>query len=325
MASLPAFSALTTAGEAATALAAFIRGKNVIITGTSLNGIGCETARAIARHANLVVITGHNDERLNLAAESIRTSVSAANVRCLKLDLASLAAVRAAAAEVNAYSEPIHVLINNAAKPMCDFALTADGLESQLATGHVGPFLFTHLLVPKLRASASADWTPRVVFVSSIAQSRGGTGVDFDMLLTPDAGNYAPRGVYHQVKTANVLTAGELTRRGAGKIHSYSLHPGLIYTNMLATATAVPFFRSLGALDDDGQPIPEGCAWKTLEQGAATSVVAGFDPRIADRPGSYLDDCVIANEHAATHSTNPEIAKKLWEVTEGIVGESFTF
>ncbi|KAF7292229.1 Short-chain dehydrogenase/reductase family protein [Mycena indigotica] len=327
MAALPPFSAATTAEEAADALAESIRGKNVIVTGTSLNGIGFETARVIAKHARLVVITGHSDERLNLAAEGIRKSVPSANIRTLNVDLASLAAVRKAAAEVNAYTEPIHVLINNAAKPWCDFSLSADGIESQLATGHVGPFLLTHLLVPKLLASASAEHTPRAIFVSSIAQAlEGGKGVDFDMLVKPDEKKYDAPTVYHQVKTANVLTSVELLRRTGGRVKTYSLHPGLIYTNMLVTPLAIPFFQALGALDKDAKPTPtEQLSWKTIAQGAATTVVAAFDPRIADRPGAYLDDCAISENGAAPHSTDPEIARRLWEATEELVGEKFAF
>ncbi|KAF7311795.1 Short-chain dehydrogenase/reductase family protein [Mycena indigotica] len=323
--SLPVFDATTTAEAVADASAERIRGKNVLVTGTSLNGLGYETARTIAKHANLVVITGHNDERLNLAAAAIRKSFPTANVRTLNVNLASLAAVRKAAAEVNAYAEPIHVLINNAARPWCEFSLSPDGLESQMATGHVGPFLFTNLIVPKLLAAGSTNFTPRVVWVSSVAHALDNSGVDFAGLTRPDAATYDTRNAYHQVKSANVLTAGELSRRAGGRINSFSLNPGLVYTNMLVADLAVPFFKALGALGEDGTPSREKFDWKTLEQGAATTVVAAFDPRIEDFSGSYLDDCVLANEAAAPHSTDPDTAKKLWEITEDIVGEKFTF
>jgi NAD(P)-dependent dehydrogenase (short-subunit alcohol dehydrogenase family) len=80
-----------------------------LVTGTSQNGIGFDTARAIAKYAGLVIITGYNVERLQLSADAIRKEVPTANVHTVVLDLSSLAAVRKAAEEINAYSEPLHV------------------------------------------------------------------------------------------------------------------------------------------------------------------------------------------------------------------------
>ncbi|KAJ6580067.1 hypothetical protein DFH09DRAFT_831242, partial [Mycena vulgaris] len=198
----------------------------VLITGTSLGGIGFETARAISKYANLVIITGYSSDRLQLSEDAIRKDVPSANIRKLILDLPSLAAVRIAAAEVNAYPEPLHVLINNAAAPIAPFKVTVDNLEKQMATRHVGPFLFTNLLAPKLIASATASYTPRVVFVSSLSHAFD-NGVDFATLAQPDPSKYATMlNPYNETKSANVLTAIELSRRSHGKLNGYSLHPG---------------------------------------------------------------------------------------------------
>jgi NAD(P)-dependent dehydrogenase (short-subunit alcohol dehydrogenase family) len=94
-----------------------------------------------------------------------------------------------------------------------------------MATNHLGPFLFTKLLAPKLLASASAMYTPRVVFVASEAHTMG-TGVDFTVLKNPDPAKYDLFEAYFQTKSANVLTAIELSRRSGGKINAYSLNPG---------------------------------------------------------------------------------------------------
>lgn len=157
------------------------------------------------------------------------------------LDLSSLAAVRKAAAEVNAYPEPLHVgrfcpegippdlfpqvLINNAAANYGPFKLTVDNLETQMATNHFGPFLFTKLLAPKLLASGTAAYTPRVVFVSSLAHAMG-AGVNFSTIRNPTPETYKNMDVYGQTKSANILTAIELSKRSKGKINAYSLHPG---------------------------------------------------------------------------------------------------
>ncbi|KAJ7745392.1 hypothetical protein B0H14DRAFT_2214485, partial [Mycena olivaceomarginata] len=163
------FGPSTTAEEVAAVFCDVIRGKNVLVTGTSLNSIGFETARAIAQYASLVIITGTTlSARLRLSESAIRLEFPSANVRCLNLDLSSLAAVRRAAKEVNGYSEPIHVLIHNAAATIGHFKRTVDGLESQIATDLIGPFLFTKLIAPKIRAAKSATYTPRVVALTSI-------------------------------------------------------------------------------------------------------------------------------------------------------------
>ncbi|KAJ7054930.1 short-chain dehydrogenase [Mycena amicta] len=324
MSSYPKFTSETTAEEVATTFASEIKGKNVLITGTSLNGIGFEAARVIAKHANLLTITGYNEERLKLSEAAIKKETPTANIRRLILDLSSFAAIRKAAAEVNAYSEPIHVLINNAAAGVAPFKLTVDNLECQMATDHVGPVLFTKLIAPTLLAATSEMYTPRVVFVSSVAHGFG-KGVDLDWLKTPDESKYGAGDAYFQAKSANILTAIGLSRRSKGAIHAYSLNPGIIFTNLHQTEDAVPVMQAVGILAADGKPNTKDFQWKTIPQGAATTVTAAFDPRIAATPGAYLEDCTVANEKVAKHSSDPAHAEKLWAVTEEIVGEKFQF
>ncbi|KAJ7035330.1 hypothetical protein C8F04DRAFT_1098904 [Mycena alexandri] len=302
MSAVPAFTFTTTAQEVATAFAQEIQGKNVLIT----------AARVISKHANLVIITGYNDQR-----------GPHCNLRRLNLDLGSLAGVRKAAAEVNTYSEPIHVLIHNAAATLGPFKLTVDGLESQIATDHVGPFLLTKLLTPKLLASATTSYTPRVIFVSSGAHVFG-PGVDFSAIEKPNPDTYNAAVAYFQAKSANILTAIELSKRFKGAINAYSLHPGVIYTNLSQKEEGIPAAQAMGILGPDGLPDKEKFQWKTIPQGAATTVVASFDPRINDKPGAYLNDSTVANESIAPHSSDPANAEKLWAVTEKIIGETFT-
>ncbi|KAF7298617.1 Short-chain dehydrogenase/reductase family protein [Mycena indigotica] len=348
---LPIFSGTSAAEEVADALASEIRGKNVLVTGTSINGIGFETARAIAKYAALVVITGYNTERsvflpfiralqvlvlilpgpgpLGYAyrrRQSIRSSPAPKSARS-NLTSPSLAAVRKAAAEVIAYDEPLHVLINNAAATETVSGLTIDNLEVQMAAGHIAPFLFTKLVYPKLQGSRTTDWTPRVVFVSSDQHAAGdgvpldketfarGTGAAAD---DPALGLFAR---YGAVKSANVLTAREMAKRGASKVRAYSLHPGSIVTNAFSKGFKGAL-EQLGIIDAEGKPgtvLP----FKTLPQGAATTVVAAFDPRIAAHSGEFLQDSVLAEEKVASHSADMARAAKLWELTEDVLGERF--
>ncbi|KAJ6494235.1 short-chain dehydrogenase [Mycena sanguinolenta] len=314
---LPTFSFSSTSEEVATALADQITGKNVLVTGTSLGGLGFETARAIAKHANLVIITGYSAERYAASRYlSIKKEIPSANIRRLELDLSSMAAVRAAAAQVNAYPEPLHVLINNAAATIGPFKLTVDGLESQMATNCVGHFLLTTLLAPKLLASKTASFTPRVVFVSS-ALHASCDGVDLDAIERPNAETYDNWQGYFRTKAAHILTARELSRRARGALQAYSLHPGGGHRVI-----------DPEGLDADGKPLEDPNAplkFKTIPQGAATTIVAAFDPRIADKSGAYLVDCVENNAAVAPHASDPAMADKLWTLIEKLIGQPFAF
>ncbi|KAJ7712034.1 hypothetical protein B0H16DRAFT_584065 [Mycena metata] len=321
--SLPTFTISTTAEEVATALVEQIRGKNVLITGTSMNGLGFEDARVLAKHANLVIITGYNAERLKLSEETIKKDVPSANLRTLTLDLSSLDAVRKAAAEVNAYPEPLHVVIHNAAASISKFKLTVDGLESQMATSHIGPFLLTKLIAPKILAAGTASYTPRVVFVSSSAH-RMGPAIDLDAVGKPNASTYTTFLGYFHAKGAQILDAIELSKRSHGKINAYSLSPGAVSTNINQKEESKADMIAGGILTPEGLPNPK-FHWKTIPEGAATTVVAAFDPRLDATPGVYLEDAVVANDQVAPWAADPETASKLWTITEGIVGESFSF
>ncbi|KAJ7025595.1 short-chain dehydrogenase [Mycena alexandri] len=310
----------TTAEEATIVLADEITGKKVLITGTSLNGLGFEAARTIAKHANLVIITGYNAERTRLKRSEValKQEIPGANIRSLHLDLASLAAVRTAAAEVNAYKEDIHVLINNAASPVCGFKLTKDGYEQQIATDHLGPFLFTALILPKIIASHRATFTPRVVYVAS-GSHKWCDGMNFAEMEHPDASTYKAMTAYGQAKTANILTASELTRRAGGKINAYSLTPG-----GLTVGARYATISGRRIITEDGKPnMSAPLPWKTLPEGAATLVTAAFDPSLNDKPGCYLIHSAEDNQNVAPHASDPSQAEKLWTLSERLVGVKF--
>ncbi|KAJ7041486.1 hypothetical protein C8F04DRAFT_1078998 [Mycena alexandri] len=260
---LPTFFDSTTAEEVSDALAEEVRGRNVLITGTSMGGI-----------AKLVVITGYDAGRLQLSEDTIKREFPSASIRRLTLDLSSLANVRKAAAEVQAYPEPLHV-------------------------NHIAPFLFTKLLTPKLLASATTD------------------------LVTehPDPTTYNHSNAYCHAKSAAVLTALELSKRSSGRINAYSLCPGLIYTNIHQREESIEIFQAGGYLDADKKPNTQAHVWKTMQQGAATTVVATFNPRINDKPSAYLANCNKANHECAASSSDAETAEKLWTLTEEVIGE----
>ncbi|KAJ7074558.1 hypothetical protein C8F01DRAFT_29431 [Mycena amicta] len=303
----------------------------VLITGTSLNGIGFEAARAIAPYANLVIITGYNAERLKLSEEALKKEFPSAKIRTLTLDLSSMASVRKAAAEVNAYPEPLHVLIHNAAT-IGTYYITEDDLEIQGATAQFGPFLLTKLIAPKILSARTDSFVPRVVYVSSDAHGMGTAGIDLSKLRHgyPPEEASTTEGMmkrYGEVKSMNMLMAVELSRRAKGQLRAYSLHPGMIPTNSLDKEAMRPLFDSLGVVTEDGKPKENDFdRWKTIPQGAATTVVAAFDPRLDDKAGVYLMDGTVAPKaKVSPHAIDPTNAEKLWDLTEEILGEKLEF
>ncbi|KAF7290576.1 Short-chain dehydrogenase/reductase family protein [Mycena indigotica] len=330
--SLPTFSFETTAQEAASALREQISGKNVLITGTSTKSLGLEAARAMAPYANLIIITGYNAERLKASEQALKKEFPSANIRPLTLDLSSLASVRRAAAEVNAYSEPLHVLIHNAAT-LGSYYVTEDDFEIQVATAQFGPFLFTKLVTQKLLLARSPSYTPRVVFVSSSGH-QGVKEMNFSNLRYGYPGDDAGTADvlmhrYAEVKSANILMGIEISRRSKGQLRGYSLHPGMIATNAVDKEALWPVFRRLDVVTSDMKPkdSDNGLAkWKTLPQGATTTVVAAFDPRLDDKAGAYLvDGNIAAKDQVAPHAVDITNAETLWNLTEEILGEKYEF
>jgi NAD(P)-dependent dehydrogenase (short-subunit alcohol dehydrogenase family) len=155
-----------------------------LITGCSPNGLGAAAATSIAAHdPNLIVLAGRSRSKVQLTETALKAQFPAVNTRVLELDLACFASVRKAAGEVNHYSEVLDVLINNAAVMATPFTKTVDGIESNFGTNHLGPFLFTNLLLERMLGSGR---TPRIVNVSSSAYGLGAIryqDVNFEVLL----------------------------------------------------------------------------------------------------------------------------------------------
>jgi NAD(P)-dependent dehydrogenase (short-subunit alcohol dehydrogenase family) len=268
--------------------------------------------------------------RLEASKADILKETPGAALALVTLDLNSLASVRAAAKEIAAHG-PIDVLINNAAVMMCPYSTTADGLETQLGTNYVAPWLLTNRLLPALLASAS----PRVVFVSSVGHRASDIRWD-DMGF---AGGKAYNNVlaYGQSKTAAILNAVALAARYP-QLTAIALHPGAIQTNLGRHLTeedmkgfAASFFN------EDGSP-KDGVHFKSIPAGASTTLVAAFDPAMKRQSGRYLADCQVATEKAAgadpfenltavgtvaPYALDKAAAERLWKVTEEMAGETF--
>jgi len=252
----------TTGEEAATVLANQIKDKNVLITGISPKSLSSEVARVIAKFgAGLIVIAGCSKAKLGQTEKDIKSETPSANIRLLILDLDSFAAVRASADEVLTYPEPLHILINNAGIMAVDYRKTMDGHEAQFGVNHLGHFLFTARIFPKLRKSG----TLRIVNISSGAHDL--SPVHFDDVGFSNGEKYDRWAAYGQSKTANILFSRELARRG---VLSFSVQPGPVMMNLEAY-TPVEDMVKFGIWNEKGEPInSKYYKWKTLAEGAAT-------------------------------------------------------
>ncbi|HZR83386.1 MAG TPA: SDR family NAD(P)-dependent oxidoreductase [Candidatus Binatia bacterium] len=289
-------------------------GRLAVVTGAS-GGLGLETARALAAAGAAVVLAARDREKTAAALRALADGgIPAARLATAELDLASLASVRRCAAAILAAHPRIDLLVNNAGVMATPFGRTADGFEMQLGTNHLGHFLLTCLLAPALVAGAPA----RVVNLTS--QGHVMSDVDWDDPMF-ERRPYDKWIAYGQSKTANILFTVELERRlGARGVHAYAVHPGMILTDLGRHLT----HEDYAALAEMAKSAPGGGLppFKSIPAGAATTVWAATARELEGQGGSYLADCAVSDEHAPW-VTDAEAARRLWELSQRLVGESF--
>jgi len=264
-------------------------GRTVLVTGAT-SGIGLETARALGRLGALVLVGARNEARGRSVVETITGDGGQADL--VTIDLASFASVRRAADWVSARSSRLDVLVNNAGTVTRRRERTTDGHERTWQTNFLGPFLFTRLLLPDLKAAPG----PRVVNVSSEAH-RGGR-IDWNNLEL-DRG-YRPFQAYSNSKLALVLWTRELARRETS-VASNSIHPGVIATNIWRAAPApIPWILRI--------LLPSSA------KGAAPVARLAGDPELDGVSGRYFDRFREVLPSAAAQSDSD--ARRLWETME---------
>jgi NAD(P)-dependent dehydrogenase (short-subunit alcohol dehydrogenase family) len=284
-----------------------LTGKLAIVTG-GYSGIGLATTRALTKAGAHVVVPAR---RVEPAREALGDLAEVD-----ELDLGDLASVHAFADRFLATGRDIDIMINSAGIMACPETRVGPGWEAQFATNHLGHFALVNRLWPRLATGNGA----RVVSVSSGAHRRSPIRWD-DLWFERD---YDKWEAYGQAKTANLLFAVELDRRGADAgVRAFALHPGGILTPLqrhLPTEEMV----ELGWIDEQGNPLVE---FKTPEQGAATQVWAATSTTLAGEGGVYLEDCEVA-EVAHDEDTpgvypwavDPEQAGRLWTLSAELTG-----
>ena len=293
--------------------------KVAVITGAS-TGIGIETARALAAAGAVVVLAGRNAEKHERAIATLHEQVPGAALSHVELDLTSLASARTAAAAISNTHAKVDLLVNNAGVMYTPFERTADGFELQFGVDHLGHFVFTNHLLPALLAGAPA----RIVNLSS------GGHASSDICW--DDPNYTTRTYdkfesYGQAKTANILFSVELDRRYSSQgVQSYAVHPGMIVTELSRYMTRddlkLIMARVAESASASASTDSNAGTYKSIKQGAATSVWAATALELDGHGGTYLADCQICTTHAPW-ARDPASARRLWTLSEDLVGESF--
>lgn len=275
-----------------------LAGRRTIVTGSNA-GIGFETARALAKAGATVIVACRSQAKAKETTDRLRELVPGAELEPSVVDLSSLASVGDFVRGQRGL--PIDAIVCNAGLYPATYAESKDGHELCFAVCHLAHFAMVRGLWSEIRGSKS-----RIVMVSS-GSHRMPKRLDFSN-LPPKKERFSPLKAYGQAKLCNVLFAIEIDRRlGDEGVRANALHPG----NLIATSIGRD---SLAArlVTQIAKP------WtKSLAQGAATSVYVAASPDTADARGLYFEDCQVGK--ASDEARDPEVARKLWELSEELV------
>jgi NAD(P)-dependent dehydrogenase (short-subunit alcohol dehydrogenase family) len=300
-----------------------LNGKRVLVTGVSA-GLGIETARALAAHGAQVVGAARDLSKAHAATEQVRAqAASGGSLSLVALDLASLDSVRRCADGLLAAGRPFDVIIANAGVMACPKGTTVDGFETQFGTNHLGHFVLVNRIASLLKAGS------RLVNLSSAGHRYADVDLEDPNFAHTPYGEFI---AYGRSKTANVLFAVEFDRRHKARgVRATAVHPGGIRTE-LSRHLAPEALEKLIAEINASQP--QGAApfsYKSIPQGAATSVWAACVADAAAIGGRYCEDCHVAEVVSTpglrggvrAYALDPQHAQALWQVSEELVGERF--
>ena len=306
-----------------------LTGKRILITGVSA-GLGIETARSLAAHGAQVIGAARDLNKAKTATAQVRKDAAAngGSFELTELDLASLKSVRACADRLMARGQPFDVVIANAGVMATPFGHTADGFETQFGTNHLGHFVLVNRIASLIRSGG------RLINLSSAGHRYSDVDLqDPNFESTP----YDPFVAYGRSKTANILFAVAFDQRHRGRdVRAAAVHPGVIQTE-LGRHMDPAQLRTL--VDNIKQQLSaEGKApfqWKTIPQGAATSVWAGAVARAEEIGGQYCENCHVGHlvpddatitgvsEGVRSYALDLKNAEALWKKSEELVGEFF--
>src|SRR5580700_11076310 len=306
-----------------------LQGKRILVSGVSA-GLGIETARALAAHGAHVVGAARDLKKAEAATAEVRRVAATAggSFELVALDLANLKSVRECADKLLAKGQFYDVLIANAGVMATPFGYTTDKFEMQFGTNHLGHFVLVNRIAPLIRRGG------RLINLSSAGHRYSNVDLDDpNFERTP----YEPFVAYGRSKTANILFSVAFDRRHRERgVRAVAVHPGGIQTELGRYMDPGRLQQLIDQIS--AQRVAAGeppFQWKTVPQGAATSVWAAVVASPEEVGGRYCEDChvasVVANDAAVTtigdgvraYAVDPNNAEALWKKSEELVGESF--
>jgi NAD(P)-dependent dehydrogenase (short-subunit alcohol dehydrogenase family) len=306
-----------------------LRGKRILVTGVSA-GLGVETARSLVAHGADVIGAARDLAKAESATAQVRQEAAAngGSLELIELDLADLKSVRACAEVLRDSGKFLDVIIANAGVMATPFGHTADGFETQFGTNHLGHFVFVNRIAPLLRTGG------RLINLASSGHRFSNVDLDDPHFeRTP----YDPFLAYGRSKTANILFAVAFDRRHSRRgVRAAAVHPGGIQTE-LGRHMGMDQLQAMVA-QINRQLAAEGKGpfnFKTIPQGAATSVWAGVVAPADEIGGRYCENCHVSeivsddttisaiSEGVRRYALDPDNAEALWKKSEELTGESF--
>jgi len=306
-----------------------LRGKRILVTGVSA-GIGVETARSLAAHGADVVGAARDLVKAKGATEQVRKDAAASggSFELIELDLGNLKSVRACADQLLAEGGPFDVVIANAGVMATPFGHTVDGFETQFGTNHLGHFVLVNRIASLIRSGG------RVINLSSSGHRFSNVDLeDPNFERTP----YDPFVAYGRSKTANILFSVAFDQRYRDRgVRTAAVHPGAIQTELGRYTDPGRLEKMVEQMNQ--QLAAEGKGpfqWKTIPQGAATSVWAAVVAPADEIGGRYCENChvgkIVADHVTITgvsegvrgYALDAKNAEALWKKSEELVGESF--
>jgi NAD(P)-dependent dehydrogenase (short-subunit alcohol dehydrogenase family) len=305
-----------------------LKGKRVLVTGVSA-GIGVETARSLAAHGAHVVGAARDVTKAKAATTQVIKDAAAhgGSLELVELDLASLKSVRACADKLLAKGEPFDVVIANAGVMATPFGHTADGFETQFGTNHLGHFVLVNRIASLVRKGG------RLINLSSAGHRLSNVDLDDpNFERTP----YDPMIAYGRSKTANILFAVAFDQRHAKRgVRAAAVHPGVIHTELSRYMDPAVLQNLIQQIEKQVAAEGKAFQWKTIPQGAATSVWAGVVASADEIGGHYCENCHVGkivpesvqitgvSEGVRAYALDKNTAAALWKKSEELVGESF--
>lgn len=306
-----------------------LHGKRVLVTGVSA-GLGVETARSLAAHGAQVVGAARDLTKAKAATSEVQKAAAAdgGSFELIELDLASLKSVRVCSDKLLAKEEPFDVVIANAGVMATPFTKTMDKFETQFGTNHLGHFVLVNRIASLIRAGG------RLINLSSAGHRYSNVDLqDPNFERTP----YDPWIAYGRSKTANILFSVGFDKRHRERgVRAAAVHPGGIQTELGRHLGAEEIQKLIERIS--AQSAAEGKGpfqWKTIPQGAATSVWAGVVAPADEIGARYCENCHVGNivrddvaitvvgEGVRAYAVDPTNAEALWKKSEEMVGETF--